>query len=316
MVRQNSYSFKLDKAQQASLIGHLRSGNYEPRSVPYTIIAVAKPKVQIALYTSGKCVVQGKESEDWVKFVLEPQVLKQIMTGYDEVLTPEMLEPHMGIDESGKGDFFGPLVIASAYVDNSIVKDLKSIGVRDSKNISSDLKIATIARELRKLLKDRFALVTVGPSAYNRLYKSMGNLNKLLAWGHARAIENLLEKVPNCPKAISDQFGPERQIKAALMKNGRSIELIQRTKAESDPAVAAASILARAQFLYSLNEIQKKYDMEIFKGASAKVRAAAAELVGKRGPAVLNDVAKVHFKTAAEVLRECGHSLKDLETES
>lgn len=314
MPKRHSYSIKLDKQQQARLIDHLRSGNYEPREVPYTRIAAARPKVQIALYTSGKCVVQGREAEDWVQFVLEPQILQKVVTGYEQVLAPGHLESHMGIDESGKGDFFGPLVIASAYVDKQLVEELNELGVRDSKRISSDVKIATMARDLRRILKGRFAIVTVGPAAYNRLYKSMGNLNKLLAWGHARAIENLLEKVPNCPKAISDKFGPERRIKAALMKHGRSIELIQRTKAESDPAVAAASILARAQFLSSLNSIQKKYKTDIYKGASAKVRATAVELVKRDGAAILNEVAKCHFKTAGQVIAEAGADPKDLDS--
>lgn len=314
MPKRHSYSIKLDKQQQARLIDHLRSGNYEPREVPYTRIAAARPKVQIALYTSGKCVVQGREAEDWVQFVLEPQILQKVVTGYEQVLAPGHLESHMGIDESGKGDFFGPLVIASAYVDKQLVEELNELGVRDSKRISSDVKIATMARDLRRILKGRFAIVTVGPAAYNRLYKSMGNLNKLLAWGHARAIENLLEKVPNCPKAISDKFGPERRIKAALMKHGRSIELVQRTKAESDPAVAAASILARAQFLSSLNSIQKKYKTDIYKGASAKVRATAVELVKRDGAAILNEVAKCHFKTAGQVIAEAGADPKDLDS--
>lgn len=314
MPKRHSYSIKLDKQQQARLIDHLRSGNYEPREVPYTRIAAARPKVQIALYTSGKCVVQGREAEDWVQFVLEPQILQKVVTGYEQVLAPGHLESHMGIDESGKGDFFGPLVIASAYVDKQLVEELNELGVRDSKRISSDVKIATMARDLRRILKGRFAIVTVGPAAYNRLYRSMGNLNKLLAWGHARAIENLLEKVPNCPKAISDKFGPERRIKAALMKHGRSIELVQRTKAESDPAVAAASILARAQFLSSLNSIQKKYKTDIYKGASAKVRATAVELVKRDGAAILNEVAKCHFKTAGQVIAEAGADPKDLDS--
>lgn len=306
MPKKHSYSIKLNAEQQSRLINHLRNGNYEPREVPYTQIAVTAPKCQIALYNKGKCVVQGKEAEEWVKFVLEPKVLQEIVTGYDEVRNPEFLEPHMGIDESGKGDFFGPLVIASAYVDETIAKELKELGVRDSKNISSDVKMSIMARDLRKLLKGRFAIVTIGPAAYNRLYEKMNSVNKMLAWGHARAIENLLEKVPDCPKAIADQFGPKRQIKSALMKNGRSIELIQRTKAESDPAVAAASILARAQFLSSLKKIQKRYNHDIFKGASAKVRESAVELVKKEGPEILTEVAKCHFKTSKQVLETAG----------
>lgn len=313
MAAKNSYTLKLDQAQQSLLLEHLRSGNYDHREVPHARVAVTRPNCQITLYNSGKLLIQGRGAEEWVQFVLEPRVLKEVLTGYEDVFNPEALDPHMGIDESGKGDFFGPLVIAAAYVDGEIVPKLKKLGVKDSKNITSDLKVSGMAGDLRKLLQGRFAIVTIGPQAYNRLYKSIGNLNKLLAWGHARAIENLLEKVPSCPKAIADQFGPERQIKTALMKNGRSIELVQRTKAESDPAVAAASILARAQFLFSLKSIQKKYDVRIYKGASAQVRAAAVELISKEGPKVLPLVAKCHFKTCKNVLSEAGFSLDDIE---
>lgn len=312
MQKQTSFSFKLDKAQQKRLIKHLQKGNYKPREVPHTQIAVTGANCQIALYTSGKCVVQGKEAEEWVKFVLEPKVLQEIITGYENVFNPEFLEPHMGVDESGKGDFFGPLVIASAYVDEDMVKSLKDLGVRDSKNISSDIKLSTMARDLRKTLRGNFSIVTIGPSSYNQLYEKMGSVNKILAWGHARAIENLLERIPSCPRAVADQFGPKRQIKTALMKNGRNIELVQRTKAESDPAVAAASILARAQFLFSLNKIQKQYKQNIYKGASEKVKEAAVELVQKEGPEVLLNVAKCHFKTSKQVLKMAGHSGEEI----
>ncbi|MBU0677260.1 MAG: ribonuclease HIII [Verrucomicrobia bacterium] len=306
MIKRNSHTFKLDKAQQAELVRILKAGNYIPVDVPHTLIAVDGPDCKINLYKSGKCLVQGKGGEDWISFVLEPQVIKEVRLGYEDVLSPEMFENHMGIDESGKGDFFGPLVIASAYVDEGIVASFREIDVRDSKTVTSDRKIEQMARSIRDILKGRFALITIGPRAYNRLYSTMGNVNKILAWGHARAIENLMEKVPDCPRAVADQFGPERQIKQALMKNGRSIKLVQRPKAESDPAVAAASILARAGFVRALQVMQKEYDVTIPKGASEQVREAARVIVKNRGPEVLLDVAKCHFRTTDMVLGAAG----------
>jgi len=217
----------------------------------------------------------------------------------------------MGVDESGKGDFFGPLVIAAAYVDEAIARDLKAMNVRDSKSITSDKAAQDLARKIRTRLGDRFAVVTIGPVAYNRLHATMTSVNRILAWGHARAIENLLEKVPNCPRALSDQFGPARQIQRALQQKGRRIKLEQRPRAESDVAVAAASILARAAFLTALAKLGENCGAALPKGASEKVKAVAADLVKKRGPAVLLETAKCHFQTTDQVLATLGTTRKD-----
>jgi ribonuclease HIII len=307
MTKRTSYTFKLDETQQKALINLLRTGNFRPMTVEHTIIAAEGPDCNIALYKSGKCLVQGRGAEDWVTFTLEPQVLGEAHLGYEDVLNPEAVQPHMGIDESGKGDFFGPMVIASAYVDEGLVHTLREMNVRDSKTITSDRKAEEMARDIRKLLGPKFAVVTIGPAAYNRLYAKMRSVNTILAWGHARAIENLLEKVPDCPRALSDQFGPTHQIQRALLKNGKNIKLEQRHKAESDMAVAAASILARAGFLDALRKMGEKFGVKIPKGASAQVKEVACEIVKKHGPQVLLDVAKCHFKTADEVLSQCGH---------
>ena len=137
-------------------------------------------------------------------------------------------------------------------------------------------------------------------------------MNNILAWGHARAIENLLDAVPNCTRAVADQFGPKRQIEQALMKKGRSIELEQRPKAESDPAVAAASILARATFLRALDKMKDQYDQDFPKGASPKVREEAETLVKTKGPEVLLETAKCHFRTTDQVLAAAGHQRAEL----
>lgn len=308
----NSFTFALDPAQQDALQCELSEGNYLPVTVPYARAAGERPGCKIVLYQSGKCVVQGKGAADWVSFVLEPNILGAARIDDAKVVPAEAFEPHMGIDESGKGDFFGPMVIAAAYVDAPLVRELQKLNVRDSKLISSDRKALEIGRALRQVLRDRYAVITIGPRAYNRLYASMRSVNRLLAWGHARAIENLLDRVPSCGRAVADQFGPEAQIKRALMEKGRSIELIQRHKAESDPAVAAASILARCGFLEALQSMAVTHGTEIPKGASDRVRTAAVALVHKAGPGVLLDVAKCHFRTTDLVLEAAGHRREDL----
>lgn len=311
-MQKTSFTFTLSPDQQTRLVRLLKNVNVRPVEIPYTRIAADAEGCRIALYTSGKCVVQGKGAQDWVLYQLEPEVLLDARLGYQEVHDPNASQPHMGIDESGKGDFFGPLVIAAAYVDDQLARVFDEEGVRDSKAISSDKKAEAIARVIRRHLGHRFAIVAIGPRAYNRLYASMKNVNNMLAWGHARAIENLMEKVPDCPRAVADQFGPKRQIEQALMKKGRSIELQQRPKAESDPAVAAASILARAAFLDALRRIGDTHSTLIPKGASAQVRETAITLVKKNGPEILLDVAKCHFRTTDAVLEGAGLDRKSL----
>ena len=254
MAAKNSYSFKLTPEQQDTLEALLRAGNYRPIRVEHTRIAVEIPKCKISLYKSGTCLVQGKGAEEFVTFTLEPLVLMAAALGYEEVLNPEATAPHMGVDESGKGDFFGPIVIVSAYIDPTLAESMRDMDVKDSKKITSDKKALRLGGELRQLLGNRHSVIKIGPSAYNRLYSKMRSVNTLLAWGHARAIENLLEVLPDCPRAISDQFGSKQLIERALMKKGQKIELVQRHKAESDLAVAAASIIAREIFLRSLKQ--------------------------------------------------------------
>lgn len=304
MTKRTSFSFKLSKSEQAELTRILTLGNYRPAQVPYTTIAVTTPDCGINLYTSGKCLVQGKGAEEFVKFIMEPMVLGRAELGYESVVDPQALQPHMGVDESGKGDFFGPIVVAAAYVDAELVEKMREMNVRDSKTITSDSKALDMGRDLRRLLGRRFSTVKIGPLAYNRLYTKMRNVNTLLAWAHARAIENLLENVPDCPRAISDQFGKKEQVERALMKKGRDIELIQQPRAESDIAVAAASVIAREIFLRSLHSMREKYTIEFPKGASAHVRESAVVLARKFGPELLTETAKCHFKTTDQVLAE------------
>jgi ribonuclease HIII len=237
-----------------------------------------------------------------VTFTLEPLVLMAAKVGYEDILNPEVLAPHIGVDESGKGDFFGPMVIASAYTDQPIIEKMRELGVKDSKKISTDKRILELAREIRKLLGDRFTLIHIGPGKYNQLYAKMRSVNAMLAWGHARAIENMLEKIPTCPRAISDQFGSKEQVLRALMNKGKKIELVQRHRAEEDLAVAAASILAREAFVLGIQRLGEQYGTKLPKGASDMVQLAAVELIRKHSPMVLLETAKCHFKTTDAVL--------------
>jgi ribonuclease HIII len=307
-----SFTFRLNPAQRERLVTLLATGNYRPVMVPYTEAAAEGTDCRINLYTSGKCLVQGRGAEDFVLFVLEPNVLQTARRGYERVLDPDSVAPHMGIDESGKGDFFGPLVISAAYVDPRLADSMQAFGVKDCK-LLSDSQVFAIGSKLRDVLgRGRYALVSIGPAAYNRLYTKIRNVNRLLAWAHARAIENLLETVPDCPRAVADQFGAQHQIERALMQKGRTIRLEQRHKAESDIAVAAASVLARESFLRSLRKLGEDLGVPIHKGASDAVRETAIQLVRQRGPAVLLTSVKCHFRTTDQVLAAAGLDRKVL----
>jgi ribonuclease HIII len=298
-----SYTKPLTELQAAKLRGLLEAkGGFKFEPKPYTLYAAAGEKVSIAVYEKGpKIVVQGKGTEDFVKFTLEPEVLGVAELGYEEVLNPGMFSPHIGVDESGKGDFFGPLVIAGAYVDAEMARTLQAIGAMDSKRIGSDARISAIAADMRRagVIHE---IIVIGPERYNELYASFGNLNKLLAWGHAKIIENLLVRVPDCPRALSDQFANPKVLQRALQARGKSILLEQRTKAESDPAVAAASIFAREKFVKWLDEAGQANGVHLGKGVSPMIKAAAVEFVQKHGREALARVAKMHFRTSQEVL--------------
>jgi len=308
MEKKNSFTFKLSPPQQDALQSLLAAGNYRPVQVPYTIVAVKAQDCCVHLYTSGKCLVQGKGAEDFVIFFLEPNVLGHASVGYEKVLNPESVAAHMGIDESGKGDFFGPLVSSAAYTDPDLSRQMEAMGVKDCK-LLSDKQVFLIGSKLRLLLgPKRYALISIGPEAYNRLYAKIRNVNRLLAWGHGRAIENLLDGVPGCPRAVADQFGAEHLIKRALQQKGRAIKLEQHHKAESDIAVAAASVLAREGFLRALQRMGGDLGVTLHKGASDQVKTAAVELVRKQGPEILLRAAKCHFRTTDQVLATCGSS--------
>ena len=299
------FTAPLTASQAEKLRSLLAADGFDFEPKPYTIFYAKKAKLGIAVYEKGpKVVVQGKGTQDFVQFRLEPEVLGEARVGYEEVHQPEMFEPHFGIDESGKGDFFGPLVVAGVYVNREIARSLLVAGVQDSKRIGSDKKIRDLAKIIKSTPGVALDVIAIGPEKYNALYAKFANLNKLLAWGHARVIENLCGLRPDCPRALSDQFANPRMIERALMEKGKSLKLEQRTKAESDLAVAAASILARERFIDWMDKAGKSYGKTLPRGASAQVKAVARELVKAHSAEVLSQLTKTHFKTAAEIAPE------------
>src|SRR5947209_4465996 len=298
----NSYTHPLSLGQVTKLRALLEKLGFEFSPKEYTLLFAQKNKLSVAVYEKGpKVLVQGRDVEEFVQFELEPKILGEAKLGYEEVHSPEMFESHFGVDESGKGDFFGPLVIAGVYVDRGIARKLLDAGVQDSKRIGSDARMRALAQIIRKTANGLVETVLIGPQKYNELYQKFGNLNKLLGWGHARVIENLLAKKPDCSRALSDQFADAHVVEQSLLRHGRKIDIEQRTKAESDIAVAAASILAREAFINWLERRGKELGLRLERGVSANVKEAAKKLVEMNGPQVLRGLAKVHFRTAHEI---------------
>lgn len=207
---------------------------------------------------------------------------------------------HIGTDESGKGDFFGPLVVAGVYVSERTAKLLELLGVQDSK-MSSDKKNRELARQIRDMLPpEDIELICLMPVTYNGLYAKMGNLNTLLGWAHSRIIENLLARHEDCREVIADQFASEFVLKRALMERGRRANVLQTPKGERDIAVAAASVLARDEYLKRMEELAKSADLEgdltLPKGAGENVDRVARVLARSKGKDAMVGFAKLHFK--------------------
>ena len=297
-----TYTVEIAREAVEALKRVLERDGFEFSGKPYAHFCAKKGKLNVTVYEKGpKVLVQGKETEDFVRFTLEPQILGEARLGYEEVTQPEMFEPHFGIDESGKGDFFGPLVIAGAYVEAASARALLDAGAMDSKRIGSAAKIKQLAGAIRNTPGVRWAVVAIGPERYNELYASFRNLNELLAWGHAKVIAELAGKVPECPRALSDQFANPRVLQRALARQGVEILLEQKTKGESDVAVAAASILARERFLGWMVEANGKWGMELPLGAGPRVLDAGVAFLSQFGDGEIAKVAKTHFKTLEQI---------------
>jgi ribonuclease HIII len=272
-------------------------------------------RIPCSFFNSGKILIQGKPGELQTKLKIwrntrnglsrEPVV--QAATQSPLADTPSTTtatnftgRARIGLDESGKGDYFGPLVIGAVFVDGQIEDKLITLGVSDSK-LLSDNRIIALAEQI-KVLCPHF-VVPIEPKRYNDLYAKVKNLNRLLAWGHAWTLENLLEKV-SCDLAIVDKFGDESYVRAVLKEKGRQITVIQQTHAEADIAVAAASILARARFVLQMEQLSRKVGKTLPKGASdPSIVAIGVELVAVHSKDILNEIAKLHFKTTEAILQ-------------
>jgi ribonuclease HIII len=297
------YTVKLDDAQMEKVHDYGEAHHWERFSPEYSNFGY-KAEVEhltIVGYLSGKLVVSGKGTEDFVRDFIEPEVTKAAKLGYDEVLHPEWYSPHAGLDEAGKGDLFGPVVTATVIADGAAVRMWIKAGVRDSKTI-----VDTNIMKLERVIKDTPGVVVktafCGMDKYNLLMaKPRANLNLLLAWLHARALEAALEE-RTVEWGLLDQFSKQPLVQRQMKKDGVTFDLQMRTHGESDPVVAAASICARAEFVRQTRLLSEFAGEPLKKGASSFVKAQAQKFVDTKGAEFLGKIAKMHFRTAKEVL--------------
>jgi len=272
----------------------LEAAGFAPHRNPNARWAFRGPGVVVSLYASGKLVVQGRGARDFTATYVPDA------TPGGGAPMETLDEDLIGTDESGKGDYFGPLVAAAVCIPAGQEKVLAELGVRDSKEVS-DASAARAAEAIRAGYPHH--IVTIGPERYNELCEGFGNLNLMLAWATAQAVKGVTEKHP-CRNVLSDRFGNERLIADALVKAGVEVNLTQRTKAEVNPAVAAASILARAEFVARLAALSRTTGVKLPKGAGSPVLSVARRLYHDDGMDALRRVAKLHFKTTVTVTRD------------
>jgi len=297
---------------------------------PHARLEASGEGIRVTLYESGKLLLQGKreaevhaelaafglfgeaakgkaedasrgDAEGAEEDAAQPKGAKSKAAARSSA-GPEdgVLEAWIGSDETGKGDYFGPLVVAAVHVPPGLRAELRALGVRDSKTIA-DGPVQRLAAEVRR--RCTVEVIAINPRRYNEMYADFKNVNKLLAWAHGKAIEAVMERHPDCGRILTDQFATDPNLmRRALGPLSRNARYDQRPRAEEEVAVAAASIVARAVFLEKLTELSDRAGMVLLKGASAKVEEAAVAYVAKHGREKLGEVAKLHFQTTDRVL--------------
>lgn len=289
---------QLDTGKMEELRERLRQRNFTFEDRPNQLFLARSAKTVVSLYKNGKVVLTGPHDalHEEIRCVLEDLGAQDAPKAAVEPPALNIKGARIGTDEVGKGDYFGGIVVAGALVDDSTEQQLRLLGVKDSKRLS-DTSIRNMAIEIRRILgQDNHDEIWITPLKYNILHQKLRNVNRILGWAHARAIENLLRNGIVCSQAIADQFGDQSYIQSALMRKGRRLNLIQVPKAERDIAVASASILARDVFLRRLDEMKDSYLLEFPKGATHVIDFGKA-LVETHGIGVLQNVAKLHFST-------------------
>jgi len=303
----STYTIKLDDVQLERLRAVCAGRGWAPMEVPYARFAFRGPDVNVTAYDKRKVVVvAGRGTEEFVLHTLETEVTQAPRLGYDAVLHPDWFEAHAGLDESGKGDFFGPVVAATVIAGKEAVEAWLAVGVKDSKRLA-DSQILKLDAVIRKTPGAVVKTCLCGMPKYNELMlKPHANLNRLLAWQHATALEQALN-VKWVPWGLLDQFSKQPLTQRELAKKDvKNFDLRMRVRAEEDPVVAAASVVARAEYVRVIKKLSQHFGGPLQKGAGSRVKEQAAAIIHRFGAPALRDFAKLHFRTAYEVVAAAG----------
>lgn len=292
---QNTVSLKLDRKQIENFPEIMKALNWERKDIKndYVEYAFKSEHGAVAtLYSSGKLVIQGKENLN--------SVISHLKASKGE---SETIQPHIGVDEVGKGDYFGPMVVVACYVNNEFADKVSHLGFDDSKRFT-DRKIIELYDNVKEYPYYYSSILM--PSDYNDIVNEVGNVSIVLAREHSKCIEMALKDLKDnnvpCKSVVIDQFSSSKyRILDELGDLGKKVEVKQFHKGESDIAVAAASIIARGIFVEEFEKMKEKYDFDFPKGASDVVDSAL-DFVRKHGREELRNVAKVGFKTTQKIL--------------
>jgi len=297
-VAQRTLVLKLAPARGAGLRAALAAAGYEFRGVPHALFSARGPDLVATLYKSGKLVLQGADPEGFTARFLDGATAAEpprpTRASAAESPTPPAPVTTVGTDESGKGDWFGPLVVAGVRLTPELAATLAGGDVRDCK-LLGDASVMRIGAALRAAVP--FAIRRLDPPDYNLAHARLKNLNPLLAGLHAEVIRELA--TPGV-RVVVDQFANPRLVADALA--GLDVDLVQKTRAESSElSVAAASILARQEFLAALKDLGQEWGVELAKGAGAPTDASGRRFLAVHGAVHLGRVAKLHFKNTLKV---------------
>ncbi len=295
-MSQNTVSIKLTANEAELLKGILLEKGWNEQEINNEYIALRMKNDEgsvCTLYTSMKVVFQGKED------------FKDILGILKDTEEDINIVAHIGVDEVGKGDYFGPLVVVACFVNKDFLNQIQGLGIGDSKKIS-DRRIIDIYEEIKEY--PYYYVSIVHPKEYNRQIKELKNVSILLAKQHSKVIEmglkDLKEENIECTEVVIDQFSSKKsRVVDELGPLAQKVNFVQYHKGESDIAVGCASVLARAIFLRELDEMGRKYYFTFPKGASAVIDTAR-EFVRKNGAKELENVAKTGFKTTKKVIQD------------
>lgn len=257
------------------------------------------------MYTSGKLVIQGKEN--LVNEVLD-QALGSEKLKDDDVSSIGLSEADLivGCDEAGKGEFFGPLVLAACYIPIEMRDEIVGLGVDDSKKLTDD-KIITIVEKLQE--KVLFELNIVNPGRLNQRWRKIKNISEIMAQEYAVIIKKVSNEIGDFKKQgaiVVDRFTKissrmEKSLdEVGISMGGDGVKCVQIPNGERYLSVAVASVLARAKYLEVMNDYELEYERKFPRGYSGVVEFSE-KFIEDFGSEVFQSVAKTFFKTSDAV---------------